>query len=135
MGERATLPTLLTEAEAYERFGHVLEDKELRRAREGKELGYYVRKGRIFYNEAELLAYIAASLKGSYHAPCQSSASGNTGSTPSPDQPATIASGMTPDLVRSAGALLRQRILSKQRSSSPRSSSPKAKLRLVTQDK
>src|SRR5690606_22180256 len=63
MSAVSPLPALLTEAEAYERYGSVLRDKELRRAREARAIGYYKRKGKILYREDELAAFVLAKLE------------------------------------------------------------------------
>lgn len=110
------LPHLLTEADAYNRFGKILEDKELRLARKRGELGYYRRKGQILYREDELLSFVKALLEGSYVAPCRentSSSSASTGSIASRVRGISTASGMTPELEKSAADLLRQQISSK----------------------
>lgn len=59
----AVLPKLLTEAEAYRRFGDVLEAKELRRARAAGALGYYDLPGGERYSEAEIAQYLIKRLE------------------------------------------------------------------------
>lgn len=56
----------ITEAEAYERFGHLLEDKELRVARQEGRLGYLRRKRKIFYRLSELQNFIDGALEQEY---------------------------------------------------------------------
>lgn len=130
------LPPLLSEAEAVEQYGAFLEDKELRRARQERVLGYYKLKGKILYREDELADYIKAKLEGRYTKPCQiNSGSGDTGSTTSKDRGTSTGSGMTPELERSGAALLRQQTSKKPRSSSRQSSSKRGKLRLVTPER
>ncbi len=111
-GEVTLLPRLLAESDAYARFP-LLEDKELRRARQSGETGYFNRKNRIFYREDELQAYVARKLQLSYVPPCPKnppSASDATGSTGLPDHPTGTDSGMTPALEKRAADLLAQRI-------------------------
>nr|USU33068.1 hypothetical protein NG677_05100 [Methylobacterium sp. OTU13CASTA1] len=57
---------IITEAEAYLRFGHLLEDKELRFARQDGRLGYLRRKRTIFYRLSELQAFVNAALEREY---------------------------------------------------------------------
>lgn len=61
---------LITEAEAYAGFGHVLEDKELRLARQTGRLGFIRRKRTIFYRRDELEAYVSSLLRQDYIEPC-----------------------------------------------------------------
>src|SRR3954464_12634073 len=107
MGDVLPLPELVSEAEAYRLFS-ILEDKELRRARQDREIGFYPRKNRIFYRLDELESFVARKLQQSYVPPCQknSSASADTGSRASPAPPTSTASGMTPELEKSAVDLL-----------------------------
>lgn len=113
--EIATLPVLLTEREAYGKYGGYLEDKELRQARAASEIRWLRRKNRIMYREGDLVAFISARIEAET-VPCRpvrplpSSSLENTGSTPSRAQGASTVSGMTPELERSAAALLRRRI-------------------------
>ena len=139
MSEVVKLRPLISEAEAYERYGHVLQDRELRQARKSGLIGYYVRRRRVLYREDELVEFVNAKLEGSYVEPCPkkkpenpSSDSDATGSTRSKDQPGSTVSGMTPELEKSAAALLRQQTSKTPRSSSRPSSSKKAPLRLVS---
>lgn len=121
MAEVVHLPELVSEVDAYARFP-ILEDKELRRARQAKAIGYFRRKHSIFYRLDELERFVARKLDESYVPPCpttHSSASGDTGSPPSPDQGTSTVSGMTPDLEKSAAEALAREILSKPRSASP----------------
>lgn len=136
MGEGIlTMPLLLTEAEAYEVYGNFLQDKELRRARERRLIGYYRRKNKILYRADELAAFVETRLQRSYVPPCQnSSASESIGSPELEAQPNSIASGMTPELEKSAADRLRLTTSRKPRSDLQPSSSEKAKLRLVTQE-
>lgn len=117
-------PELLSEREAYERYGDVLEDKQLRRARTSRQIGYYVLQNRIKYRADELAAYVERHVQARYH-PCDSSKSESTGSIASLVPSDSTAFGMTPELEKSAAALLRQQTLKKPRSGSPRSSSRK----------
>lgn len=133
MGAVSELPKLVTEAEAYEVYGAVLQDKELRRARQARVIGYYKRRGKVLYREDELAAYVEAAIERSYVAPCGSQ-SGNTGSTPFQDQPTSIGSGMSPELERAGASRLRQQTSRKPKSGSQGSSSGKGKLRLVSQE-
>ena len=103
MSEPATLPDLLSEQEAYDRFSHVLEDKELRRARRDGAIGFYRRKGRILYREDELVAFIAARLDESYTPPgSPAKAAPREGRKP-------FIEGMTPELMRAGSELLMRR--------------------------
>jgi len=118
MSDAQQLPTLLSEAEAYKKYRQFLKDKELRHARRDGVLGYYVRRGKIFYREDELLAYIQATLDRSYHPPCQeatNSGSAPTSSTELPDRQSGMPAGMTPELLKSAATLLRQQISKNQK--------------------
>jgi hypothetical protein len=135
MNDPVPLPALLTEAEANDLYGHVLEDHELRRARQHRAIGYYKRKGKILYRADELAAFVEARLERSYVAPCQKpSDSDDTGSPQSQAQANSTVVGMTPELEKSGADLLRQMISRKPRSCSPPSSSRKAKLKLVIQE-
>jgi hypothetical protein len=62
---------LITEAEAYAAFGHVLEDKELRHARQSGRLGFMRRKRTIFYRRDELEAFVSSLLRQDYVEPCK----------------------------------------------------------------
>lgn len=123
------LPTLITEQEAQKRFAQLLEDKELRRARQAGEIGYYKRKGTISYREDELLDFIAQRLEESYTPPChkKNSGSDDTGSTKSTDPETGTDSGMMPELKKSAADLLRQQTSKAQKSNSRRSYSKRGK--------
>jgi hypothetical protein len=135
VAEIAHLPELVTEAQAYELYGHVLQEKELRHARQSGLIGYYKRRGKVLYRADELAAFIAARLERSYVAPCQKpSDSDDTGSPQSQAQANSTVVGMTPELEKSGADRLRQMISRKPRSCSPPSSSRKAKLKLVTQE-
>jgi hypothetical protein len=128
MVEVTPLPQLVTEPDAYALFP-LLEDKELRRARQNGEIGYFDRKGRIYYRLDELQAYMARKLQQSYVPPCQKnlpSASDDTGSTKFQAQPTGINFGMTPQLEKRAADLLERRISSKPKSNSQPTSSKKA---------
>lgn len=57
---------IITETEAYVRFGHLLEDKELRIARQEGRLGYLRRKRTIFYRLSELQAFVDTALEREY---------------------------------------------------------------------
>ncbi|QRM36029.1 hypothetical protein [Microvirga sp. VF16] len=104
---------VITEAEAYARFGHVLEDKELRIARQRGRIGYLRRKRQIFYRADEVEAYVRAVLSEEYIAcpeprlppltpppsPPSRAASGGTAATGSrrpPDPASGPAGGTTP---------------------------------------
>jgi len=119
------LPQLVTEDQAYETFGHLLQAKERRRARQEHRIGFYKRKKTIFYRVDELSRFLNERLAESYQ-PCDpvpSSNSDHTGSAGLPDQPNCIGSGMTPELEKSAADLLRQQLSKPPRSRSPRSAS------------
>lgn len=62
---------LITETEAYRIYGHLLEDKELRRARTAGALGYLRRKRTIHYRRDELEAFVRAIINWSYVEPCR----------------------------------------------------------------
>jgi hypothetical protein len=139
MAEIVTLPTLIDEETAYTKYGEFLRDKELRRARQSGEIGFYRGKKKIRYDEAELLAFIGRRLKKVYQ-PCQqkpgdpahpSSSSGAIGSSGSPGATVSTDPGMTPELARSAAERLVRRISKKPSSDSPRSSRTKAARRAV----
>lgn len=53
----SALPKLLTEAQAYERFGEMLDPGELEQVR-GHSVGFYSTAKGVFYSEADLLAYL-----------------------------------------------------------------------------
>ncbi|AWB21811.1 hypothetical protein DA075_13510 [Methylobacterium currus] len=53
---------LIAEEEALRRFGHLLEDKELRRARQAGRIGFLRRKRRVFYRLSELEPFLDALL-------------------------------------------------------------------------
>lgn len=59
-------PRIISEADAHMRYKHLIEDKELRRARQNGELGYFRRKRRIYYREEELVAFLNRSLENAY---------------------------------------------------------------------
>jgi hypothetical protein len=61
---------LISEAEAYQEYGRVLEDKELRRARAAGLLGYLRRKRKIFYRRDELEEFIRRSIEEEF-VPCK----------------------------------------------------------------
>lgn len=65
-----TMGDLITETEAYEIYGDVLEDKELRRARQERRIGYLRRKRRILYRRDELDRYVQAIIAQEYVQPC-----------------------------------------------------------------
>jgi hypothetical protein len=128
MVDAIPLPQLVTEVEAYALFP-LLQDKELRQARQDGEIGYYPRKKRIYYRLDELQAYMARKLQQSYVPPCPKNpqhASDATGSTRYQARPTGTASGMTPDLEKRAADLLAQRASNSPSSSSRPSSSKKA---------
>jgi hypothetical protein len=120
------LPQLLSEAEAYERF-QLLEDKELRRARAAREIGFYRRKNRIWYRLDELERFIANRLIKDYTPPCPhpSPDSAGIGSAALPDRRDSMPSGMTPELERSGAERYVQQILKRPNSTYRRSFIPK----------
>ena len=125
MNAPETLPDLLTEQEAYKRFGNVLGVKELRAARQGGLIGFYERKRKILYRLDELEQFVIKRLAESYTCPSATNLFSNlatTGLTELPAQADSIASGMTEDLEKSAAAHLRRQISKPQRSPSRRSS-------------
>lgn len=63
----------ITEAEAYASLGDVLEDKELRQARNSGRLGFMRRKRTIFYRRDELEAFVSSILRQDYVGPCTTS--------------------------------------------------------------
>lgn len=65
-----TMGDLITETEAYEVYGDVLEDKQLRRARQERRIGYLRRKRRILYRRDELEKYVQTILTEGYVEPC-----------------------------------------------------------------
>ncbi|MBM0205276.1 hypothetical protein JNW90_21185 [Micromonospora sp. STR1s_5] len=67
---RQIFEDVITEADAYRRYGHLLEDKELRRARQQGKLGFMRRKRTIFYRLAELEQFVQAIITQDY-VPCQ----------------------------------------------------------------
>ena len=62
---------LITEAEAYRIYGHLLEDKELRRARAAGLIGYLRRKRTIHYRRDELDSFVNAAIQEGYIPPCR----------------------------------------------------------------
>ena len=60
----------IKEADAYAAFGHLLEDKELRHARQSGRLGFMRRKRTIFYRRDELEAFVSGLLRQDYVEPC-----------------------------------------------------------------
>ncbi|MCP5081136.1 MAG: helix-turn-helix domain-containing protein [Alphaproteobacteria bacterium] len=133
------IPKLIGEDAAYARYPDVLQDKELRNARQEGKIGYYKRKGRILYREDELAEYVKAALERSYEPPCQtdsekpSSGSAPIGEATSTAPETSTASGMTPDQERSAASLLRQQAAKRPNSEPPRSGLQKPSLKLVNQ--
>lgn len=65
-GAVEAIADFITETEAYSRFGHLLEDKELRIARQEGRLGYLRRKRKIFYRLSELQDFIDGALEKEY---------------------------------------------------------------------
>ncbi|WP_339160512.1 hypothetical protein [Methylobacterium bullatum] len=63
---------LITETEAYATYSHLLEDKELRRARQSGALGYLRRKRTVFYRREELEAFVRDQVEKDYITPWQS---------------------------------------------------------------
>lgn len=111
------LDDLISEAQAYERYGHLLAGKELREARQAGKLPHYpLRKG-AFYLPTDLEKYIAdqrvdGECPKNANAP---SSSGTTGSPESPDAPAGIDIGQTAEVVYAAERLA-QKISKKPKS-------------------
>ena len=60
------LPELISEAQAYELYRDILRDKDLRRARQKGEIGYYQRGRKISYGADELREFIARKLEEAY---------------------------------------------------------------------
>ena len=139
MTDILALPKLISEADAYERFRDYLQDKELRRARTDGKLRFLRRRRKVMYREDDLLAFIGELVEQKTET-ChpkgkrsRSSGSGDTGSTKSPDQSGSTIFGMTPDLERSASALLRRQTSKPPKSRSRRSRSPKETVRRENQ--
>lgn len=51
---------LISEPQAYERFGHLLSDKELRRARQAGKISYVEGARGFYYHPDDLAAYLSA---------------------------------------------------------------------------
>jgi hypothetical protein len=71
---------LITETQAYEEYAAVLEDKELRQARQTGRLGFLRRKRTIFYRRDELAEFVREMLQHGYVGPSKGvvgSAAGN----------------------------------------------------------
>ena len=103
------LPKLLTEKEALAKYGHLLEDNELRKARQQRILGYYKRRSRIFYREDELVAFIQGVVEAAY-TPADPKAKAKEAGPKSATPRVASTSGMTPELEVAACDLLRRRM-------------------------
>jgi hypothetical protein len=123
--------SFVTEAQAYAAFGHVLEDKELRHARQEGRIGFMRRKRTIFYRYDELSEFVDRILEKDYVPPCQessrhsnrrgregSSNMGDTGSTRSQSHRITTTSDTIETLERMSIERLARGILMKRRRSS-----------------
>lgn len=106
---------VVTEQEAYRLFGHLLEDKELRHARQDGRLGYLRRKRTIFYRRSELEAFLSNILDKDYIKPCQSirplpnaQVIASTGPAPGSRRTARDAQGVTPEIMDRAMQILAQ---------------------------
>ena len=103
--------------------------RSLRRARVESRIGFYRFKNTIHYREDDLLAYLHDRLTGGLHAMSAGQRHlfelGRYWISDVPGSPNLYASGMTPELERSAAALLRHQISKPPRSRSRPSSSRK----------
>ena len=109
------LPELVNEREAYARYGHILEDKELRVARVNGTIGFFKFKNKIHYRVDDLHAFIAAKLQRSYKPPrCVEPERRAV----APTVEAPIIPGMTDELMTAAANLLRKSVSKPPRSRS-----------------
>jgi hypothetical protein len=108
-----SLDELLHETKVYERWGHLLVDKELRQARQAKIIEWFDLRSGPHYTEAQVLEYLSKRII----KPCESKAlehensnassnSGNNGSAKSKKAALSIVTGMTPENEKLAAAAL-----------------------------